>query len=380
MPELLGLYESACELVGDDGLSPQIISQYRPPAVLHGCTQAVWLGAEGPALVRNYDFPLEVVSDHFQSTRWLGREVISKAQRPWGGCLDGMNADGLVASVTFGGCAAQGQGFSIILIARYVLETCSRVRDAVDALCRIPVALSQNVTVLDRSGAYATVYLTPERAPLVAQTPVCANHQEPVDLAALTTAALRSIGRQSAALRALESPDVSLAQLQQIFLRPPLYSRDARSPTVYSAVYRPAELTVDYLWPDHATTQRIGSFTSFEYVHDYGQLETSFQLCPDEKRRQRRLSSTCSRWTSAGGRPVETDVSHSRPMARTTAAFVTGHSTVNRPNAGCASVAGHSTIAPALPTSALQRSFTPRDGRCGSTRPGSQAISKRWIE
>lgn len=59
MPELLSLYERACDLAGDDGLSRQMISQYRAPPLLHGCTQAVWLGAGGPALV---------VSDHFQST------------------------------------------------------------------------------------------------------------------------------------------------------------------------------------------------------------------------------------------------------------------------------------------------------------------------
>jgi len=275
MPELLGLYENACQLVGDDDLSAQIISQYRPPPLLHACTQAVWLGDGGPALVRNYDFPLDVVSDHFQSTRWLGGEVISKGQRPWGGCLDGMNADGLVASVTFGGSPAQGEGFAIILIARYVLETCSRVPDAVHALCRLPVALSQNVTVLDKTGAYATVYLAPDRAASVSHTPVCTNHQEPFDSAALTRHLSRSIERRSAALRALESPGASLRHLQQAFLRAPLYSRNARSPTVYSAVYRPLELTVDYLWPGHAITQRMGSFIPFEYVHDYGELEAT---------------------------------------------------------------------------------------------------------
>jgi len=272
MPELLGLYENACDLVGDDALAAQIISQYRPRPLLHGCTQAVWLGPGGPALLRNYDFPLEVVSDHFQSTRWFGREVISKGQRPWGGCLDGMNADGLVASVTFGGGLVQGEGFAVILIARYVLETCSCASDAIQALSRIPVALSQNVTILDKTGAYATVYLRPDRAPSVSHTPACANHQEGDESAALSPLISRSIGRQNAALRALESPDVSLAQLQETFLKAPLYSRDAQSPTVYSAIYRPAALTVDYLWPGHVMTQRIGSFTPLEYVHDYGDL------------------------------------------------------------------------------------------------------------
>ena len=107
MPELLGPYERVCALVGEDDLARQILSQYRPPPLRHGCTRAVWLGDQGPALVRNYDYPLDVVSDHFESTRWFGREAISKGQRPWGGCLDGMNADGLVASVTFGGSPAQ---------------------------------------------------------------------------------------------------------------------------------------------------------------------------------------------------------------------------------------------------------------------------------
>ena len=198
MPELLGPYERVCALVGEDALAPQILSQFRPPPLPCGCTQAVWLGADGPALVRNYDYPLDVVSDHFESTRWFGREVISKGQRPWGGCLDGMNGDGLVASVTFGGSPVQGLGFSIILVVRYILETCSHVSEAVAALCRIPLALSQNVTVLDKTGTYA--------------------------------------------------------------------------PTVYRAVYRPAALTVDYVWPGNVMTQRIGSFRTGRYVHDYGVL------------------------------------------------------------------------------------------------------------
>lgn len=272
MPELLGPYERVCALVGEDDLAPQILSQFRPPPLLHGCTQAVWLGAGGPALVRNYDYPLDVVSDHFESTRWFGREVISKGQRPWGGCLDGMNADGLVASLTFGGSPARGLGFSIILIVRYILETCSQVSDAVAALCRIPVALSQNVIVLDKTGAYATVFLSPERAPSVSRTPVCANHQDSSVSNNLSRSAASSMARQQAALNALEGSDATLSKLAETFLTPPIYSRDASSPTVYSAVYRPAALTVDYLWPGNVMTQRIGSFRPGQYVHDYGAL------------------------------------------------------------------------------------------------------------
>jgi predicted choloylglycine hydrolase len=274
MPELLGPYERVCALVGEDDLAPQILSQFRPPPLPHGCTQAVWLGDDGPALVRNYDYPLDVVSDHFESTRWFGREVISKGQRPWGGCLDGMNADGLVASVTFGGSPAQGLGFSIILTVRYILETCSQVSEAVAALCRIPVAASQNVTVLDKTGAYATVFLSPERAPSVSRTPVCANHQDSSVSIGLSRNMASSMARQQAALRALEGSGATLAKLVKTFLTAPIYSRDASSPTVYSAVYWPTALTVDYLWPGNVMTQRIGSFRPGQYVHDYGILAT----------------------------------------------------------------------------------------------------------
>lgn len=272
MPELLAPYERVCALVGDDELAHQILSQYRPPPLPYGCTQAIWLGDDGPALVRNYDYPLDVVSDHFESTSWFGREVIAKGQRPWGGCLDGINADGLVASVTYGGSPAQGLGFSVILILRYLLEACTRVPEAVDALCRIPVALSQNVTLLDKSGVYATVFLDPGRAPEISRIAACANHQGPMSSRDSSRLATRSVQRQLTALRALEDPNATLTKVVATFLTAPLYSRDAASPTVYSAVYRPAELRVDYLWPGRLMTQRIGGFEPAEYIHDYGKL------------------------------------------------------------------------------------------------------------
>ncbi len=109
MPELLPHYDRACGLLGDDELAHRLISHWRPPAAAHGCTHAVWLGEGGPALVRTYDFPLDLVSPGIVSSAWFGREVIAKAQRPWGGCLDGMNADGLAASLAAGGSPAQAK-------------------------------------------------------------------------------------------------------------------------------------------------------------------------------------------------------------------------------------------------------------------------------
>jgi len=271
MPELLPLYDQACALVGDDDLARRLLSHYRLPPLGGGCSQAVWLGRDGPALVRNYDFPLEIVSDRFEATSWFGREVIAKAQRPWGGCLDGMNEDGLVASLTAGGGQGQGRGFSIILILRYLLETCRRVDEAIMALCRIPVATSQNVTLLDRSGAYATVFVGPDRVPAVTRSRTCANHQEGVTLPE-AAAQSRTIERQEVMARALSDPAMTLSVLTARFFEPPLYSRHARFATVYTAVYRPAEGSVDYLWPGKRWHQRVGGFEPGEYTHDYGEL------------------------------------------------------------------------------------------------------------
>jgi predicted choloylglycine hydrolase len=266
MPELVSHYDRVCGLAGDDAMAHRILSHYRPPPIAGGCSQAVWLGSDGPALVRNYDFPLDVVSDRFEVTSWFGREVIAKAQRPWGGCLDGMNEDGLVASMTFGGSPASGCGFSVILMLRYVLETCRRVEEAIAALGRIPIAMSHNVTLLDRSGAYATLFLGPDRAPVVSQVRACANHQERIGTVA------DSVERQQIMLEALNDPAMTLSDLVAGFLEPPLYSRRARSTTVYTAVYRPIEGRVDYLWPGKSWCQRTGRFEPGEYTHDYGDL------------------------------------------------------------------------------------------------------------
>jgi predicted choloylglycine hydrolase len=271
MPELIPHYDRVCALVGDDDLAHRLLSQYRPAPGGGGCTQAVWLGDGGPALVRNYDYRPDIVSDRFELTAWSGRRVIAKAQRPWGGCLDGMNDDGLVASTTFGGSPAQGEGFSIILMLRYVLETCRRVDQAVAALSSIPVAQSQNVTLLDRAGTYATLFLASDRVPAVTPNRVCTNHQERVTWPEHGVMS-RTVERHDAALRCLAQPGMTLECLTDCFLAAPLYSRAAASPTVYTAVYWPARGEVDYVWPGKRWRQTFDRFTPGDYTHDYGEL------------------------------------------------------------------------------------------------------------
>jgi predicted choloylglycine hydrolase len=244
----------------------RILSHYRPADGRGGCSQAVWLGEDGPALIRNFDFPLEVICERIELTNWSGRRVICKAQRPWGGCLDGMNEDGLAASVTLGGRRVQGRGFAIILMLRYVLETCASVDEAVAALCRIPVALPHNVTLLDRTGAYATLFLGPHRPPAVTRLRACTNHQEAI--AGRQDSALR----QETLLELLADPSIDLPALMARFLEPPLYSRKRGFTTAYTSIYRPAAGEVEFLWPGKSWRLGFDRFEASEYTHDYGVL------------------------------------------------------------------------------------------------------------
>ncbi|AWN45423.1 peptidase C45 [Methylobacterium terrae] len=267
MPELVPAYDEACGLVGDDDLAHRVLSHYRPAAHRQGCSQAVWLGEDGPALVRNYDYPLPVITGRIERTAWSGRRVIAMGQRPWGGCLDGMNDDGLVASCTLGGIARRGEGFAIILMLRYVLETCGSVGEGIAALRRLPPSQIHNVTLLDRTGAHATILMGPRREPAVVPWRTCTNHQE------RASPASRSALRQRVLDEALAAPGATLETLTARFFEPPLYSRKAAFTTAYTALYRPAAGRVDYLWPGRRWSQSFDRFEEGAYTHDYGALE-----------------------------------------------------------------------------------------------------------
>jgi predicted choloylglycine hydrolase len=91
-------------------------------------------------------------------------KVIGLSDCMWG-LLDGINEDGLVVALSFGGRQEVGEGFGVPLVLRYVLETCTRTDEACAALARVPVHMSYNVTVVDRSGDFSTVFLVPGQEP-----------------------------------------------------------------------------------------------------------------------------------------------------------------------------------------------------------------------
>ncbi|WP_018856224.1 hypothetical protein [Rhizobium sp. 42MFCr.1] len=71
-------------------------------------------------------------------------------------------------------------------------------------------------------------------------------------------------------LQAIDDPTMTLSRLTDLFLLPPLYSRSGSFPTLYTAVYRPVEGRVDYIWPGKHWSQSFEDFEEDEYMHSYG--------------------------------------------------------------------------------------------------------------
>src|SRR5262245_44348163 len=137
MPELVPAWERLTERFGGSDLVARFLSLWRPPPFVGGCTQA--LGTrDRPALVRNYDFRPQLCDAVLLHGRFAGMTTMSMSDCLWG-VLDGVNEDGLCVSLAFGGRRAEGEGFGIAIVLRYILETCRSAKDALEVLRRVPV-------------------------------------------------------------------------------------------------------------------------------------------------------------------------------------------------------------------------------------------------
>jgi hypothetical protein len=222
MPELVPVWERLVEVAGADARAARFLTFWSPPRYLLNCAQAVVVDAEGPALVRNYDLDPRLNEGTLYRSAWLGRPVIGMVDG-LSGLADGMNAAGLAVSLAFGGRAALGPGFGSPLILRYLLEVCSDVRDALDALRGLPCHMAYNLALVDRAGRHATVFLSPDRPPIVRAEAGSTNHQLGVEWP--------WHARFSATLERAEALERTLARapdaghLLAAFLAPPLHVR-----------------------------------------------------------------------------------------------------------------------------------------------------------
>lgn len=275
MPELEPTYEALVELAGGGDLEARFLSLYRPPPFLTACSQGVWRGDE-PALVRNYDYDPTLCEGITLRSAWTGRQVIAMTDCMWG-ALDGINESGLAASLAFGGRRVVGDGFGMPLILRYVLEVCETTDQAVTVLRRVPTHMAYNVTVVDRTGAFATLFLSPDRAPVVTRRPLATNHQRRVEWAEYA-GATASLERERYLGQRLEDRNEDLDTLTRRFLSAPLYSAQFHKGwgTLYTAVYRtagagaePVSGSADYRWPGGSVQQSFQDFRELAVRVEY---------------------------------------------------------------------------------------------------------------
>ena len=265
MPELVPAWSALVAAVGADELGARMLTLYDPPPLLSGCSQAAL--REEAALVRNYDYDPNLFDAVVLQTQFTDTRVIGMADQLWG-LLDGVNDRGLAVSFTFGGRRGAGRGFSIPIVVRYLLETCSTVADGVAALTRIPVQAAYNVTLVDSDGDHATVWLHPDEPPRVTADRAATNHQGVVDWPeyARWTRTVERLDHLDGLLS--DHTDGVIAEL----LRPPLRSTDYDGGfgTLYTAVYRPGAGEVDYHWPAATWRHSLADFEEETLVVEMG--------------------------------------------------------------------------------------------------------------
>lgn len=271
MPELVPTWQRLVELAGDGDVESRFLSLWCPPPYIAGCSQAVWVDASGhepPALVRNYDFAPGLLEGSWLATRWAGQRVAAMGDCIWG-ALDGMNEAGVAASLSFGGRNVSGTGFGIPLVMRYLLEVAQSTAEAVRILERVPVSMCYTVTLLDRKGDWATVFVSPDRPTEVTRRNAVTNFQHGVEWEQHA----RATGAQERldALQVQADAGRSLDELVASLLKAPLYqSAYLRGyGTLYSAVYRPQTGGVALLWPDQTWEQSLLEFAPGTRDIDY---------------------------------------------------------------------------------------------------------------
>lgn len=271
MPEMLPTYERLCTLATADEVGARFLTGYQPPAYISGCAQAVSTVGK-IQLVRNYDYHPLLLEGTLLLSAWNGRKVIANSDCLVG-AVDGMNEDGLAISLAFGGRKVVGKGFGIPIILRYVLEFCTTVEEAIEALIRIPSHMSYNVTVLDRSSTFSTVQLAPDRAAVITNAAFTTNHQGIVEWpenAAFNKTLERSIFLEEMLSNKTLDPD----KVAYAFQEAPLYNtRFAEGfGTLYTAVYYPTEGAVQLRWPNETMFQSFADFREETTLINFSQL------------------------------------------------------------------------------------------------------------
>jgi len=271
MPELVSVYDSILDVVGHDQDRARFLSLWSPTPILRACSQAIMNTRTGPVLIRNYDHAPHLCDAIMLSSQWGadgGMKTHVMTDCLWG-ALDGVNDAGLIVALSFGGRRAIGPGFSASLVLRYLLQTCATVREACEALRRVPVYMSYNFTMLDRSGAHLTAFASPDRPLSLDLSPISTNHQRTVEWPEYAEFSQSPQRRER--LASIVESDPSPESVVDAFLAPPLYRNQFRraSGTLYTVVYSPNDLSMSLHWPGRSERVEPGATDSPSLVVRY---------------------------------------------------------------------------------------------------------------
>jgi len=264
LPEIIPVYEQMVDLAGGGDRAARFLSQYCPPPLFRGCSQAVYLEDEA-VLVRNYDYSPYIFDGLVMRSKFGQRSVVAMMDC-MSGVLDGINSDGLAVSMSFGGRREFGTGFGIPIVLRYLLEYAGNVLEACELLTRVPVNGAYNVMLLDRDRQFETLAIMPDQAPLKLDSHVSTNHQPgsnwPLYEEKVSTHLRYQYLDEITAAGQLDS-----RQFSRKFLQPPLYNTQFGRGfgTLYSAAFYPQSGTCEYLWPEHSWQFGFDMFDECEY-------------------------------------------------------------------------------------------------------------------
>jgi predicted choloylglycine hydrolase len=251
MPEFIPVFESMVDLAGGGDHAARFLSQYCPPPLFRGCSQAIYRENEA-LMVRSYDYSPYVFDGLIMETRFDQRRVVGMLDC-MSGVLDGMNIDGLAVSMSFGGREEFGQGFGVSLILRYLLECAGDVAEASRLLQKIPVHGSYNIMLLDAADNSATIAVSANREPQHLHSSVSTNHQ-PGSSWPLYEEKVFTHERYDHLSRLIGTPGRSNFQFSREFLQAPLYHHQFGKGfgTLYNAAFCPKSGVCEYFWPDNS--------------------------------------------------------------------------------------------------------------------------------
>lgn len=267
-------YNKFCELIGDDEIAHRFLTGWQPPAYITGCSQLVTL--KQPQLVRNYDYHPHLSEGTVINTAWHGKYVMGI-----GDCLigivDGMNSDGLVASLTFGGRKVVGEGFGVPFILRYILEFSSTISEAIKRLSEIPTHMAYNIMLLNEEGEYKMIQISPDNKPVITDYRMSTNHQGTPDWpehAQFSKTIEREDFLKKIITEGREEPHNE--EVIQKFLAKPLFNRQYQDGfgTISTSVYRPSLGEMELRWEGDKLQQSFGNFNEGSILITYNDKES----------------------------------------------------------------------------------------------------------